>query len=210
MHPTRRAILDVLKRCSSASLKELASDLGLVPVTVRAHVQALESTALVASSDVRGQRGRPYRVYTLTLKAEEQFFPKQYDDLALQLLSGVAQIEGKEALQLLVDRVAENMAAAQRPRVEGKPIEQRVAEVTRIFEETGGAAELTETEEGYVVQEYNCPYLRVSRQSAHVCEIDRRRVSKLVGAPVELSPSRLRDGAPSCAFIIPVRDPSLS
>ena len=210
MHPTRRAILDVLKRRGSASLKELASDLGLVPVTVRAHMRALERAALVASSDVRGQRGRPYRVYSLTLKAEEQFFPKQYDDLALQLLSGVAQIEGQEALQLLVDRVAENMAAAQRPRVEGKPIEQRVAEVTRMFEESGSAADLTETDEGYIVQEYNCPYLRVSRQSVHVCEIDRRLVSKLVGAPVELGPSRLRDGAPSCAFIIPARDPSLA
>ena len=75
MHPTRRAILDVLKRRGSASLKELAKDLNLVPVTVRAHVQALESAALIASSDVRGQRGRPYRVYSLTSKRKSSSSP---------------------------------------------------------------------------------------------------------------------------------------
>lgn len=203
MHPTRRAILDVLKRKGRGSLRELAADLDLVPVTLRSHLLSLETNGLVVKSGVRGQRGRPYHVYALTTDAEERVFPKQYDDLALQLMNGVSQMEQEGLLQSFVERVAENMAAARRFRIEGKSTKQRIAEVVRIVEEMGGDAELTETEDGYLVREHNCPYLRVSRQSSHVCEIERRLVSKLVGGPVELGAHRLRNGATSCSFTIP-------
>ena len=202
VHKTRRAILDLLKRRGSASVEALARELALIPVTARPHLRVLEEEGLISGTDVRGQRGRPYRVYRLTPRAEEQYFPKQYDTLALQLLSTLAEKEGHESLQVLMDHVAENMAAPQRARVEGKPFAPRVAEVARILAETGGTAELQPTADGYVVREYNCPYLQVSRQSAQVCEIDRRLVSKLAGAPVQLDSDRLRDGAARCSFVI--------
>ncbi|HEV2126701.1 MAG TPA: hypothetical protein VGW38_28415, partial [Chloroflexota bacterium] len=70
-----------------------------------------------------------------------------------------------------------------------------------LIDQQGGAAEWERSSDGYIVREHNCPYLGVSRQSDHVCEIDRQVMAQLVGAPVHVS-QRLRDGAVSCDFHI--------
>jgi predicted ArsR family transcriptional regulator len=208
MQRTRRAILDYLKRKPGATLDELAAAGGIAPITARSHLAILTEAGLVRANVVRGGRGRPGRRYTLT-EAADAYFPKQYDRLALSLLAGVSQLEGRAAVEALVDHVAEGMAAGYAPRVAGKSLPERVAAVAEIIEEQGGAAEWAQTPEGYVVREHNCPYLSVSRCSDHVCEIDRRVVEKLSGATVEVS-QRLRDGADSCDFVILNRQESES
>jgi predicted ArsR family transcriptional regulator len=200
MQRTRRAILDYLKRKPGATLDELAEAGGIAPITARSHLAILIDAGLVLATAVRQGRGRPARRYTLT-EAADAYFPKQYDRLAVSLLSGLSQLEGRAAVEALVDHVAGGMAAGYGPRVEGKSLAERVVAIAEIIEEQGGAAEWAATAEGYVVREHNCPYLSVSRCSDHVCEIDRRLVAKLAGAEVEVT-QRLRDGADSCDFVI--------
>jgi predicted ArsR family transcriptional regulator len=203
MQRTRRAILDYLKRKPGATLQELATAGGIAPITARSHLAILLDAGLVQATAVRqgrGRRGRPARRYSLT-EAADAYFPKGYDRLALSLLAGLSQLEGDEALEALVEHVAGGMAAGYGERVEGKSLPERVAAIAEIIEEQGGAAEWAPTAEGYVVREHNCPYLSVSRCDDHVCEIDRRLVQRLAGAPVAVT-QRLRDGADSCDFVI--------
>lgn len=204
MQRTRRIILDYLKRHPGATLDELGAAAGTATVTARAHVNVLVERGLLAQEDVRGRRGRPFRRYSLTAAAEE-YFPKQYDQLAMSLLSGLGELEGQEGVTALIDHVAERMAAGHRSRVDGLPLEERVAAVSEIIDEQGGATEWELTEDGYVVRERNCPYISVSRHDAHVCELDRRLVEKLAGAGVDVA-QRLRDGADSCVFVIGRKD----
>jgi predicted ArsR family transcriptional regulator len=200
MQRTRREILNYLQRKPGASLAELAAAGCIAPITARSHLSILTEAGLVRSTEVRQGRGRPARRYYLT-EAADAYFPKHYDRLALSLLSGLSKLEGKETVEALVDHVAEGMAASYEARVEGKPLPERVAAITEIIEEQGGAAHWEATKEGFVVHEHNCPYLSVSRCDDHVCEIDRRVVAKLAGSPVVVT-QRLRDGADSCDFEI--------
>ncbi len=200
MQRTRRAILDFLKRKPGATLEELAAAGRIASITARSHLAILVEQGLVRATAVRQGRGRPSRRYFLT-EAAEAYFPKHYDRLALSLLAGLSHLEGREAVQALVDHVAEEMAESYGPRVAGKPLPERVAAIAEIIEEQGGAADWESTASGYVVHEHNCPYLSVSRCTDHVCEIDRRLVAKLSGSPVEVT-QRLRDGANSCDFVI--------
>jgi predicted ArsR family transcriptional regulator len=200
MQRTRRIILDHLKRHPGATLEELAAAAGTAAITARAHVNLLVEQGLLEYRDVRGGRGRPFRRYSLT-DAAEAHFPKQYDQLAVSLLSGLGELEGQAGVAALIDHVAERMAAGHRPRVEGRPMEERVAAVSEIIDEQGGATEWEVTADGYVVRERNCPYLSVSRHDAHVCELDRKLIEKLAGADVDVA-QRLRDGAESCVFVI--------
>jgi predicted ArsR family transcriptional regulator len=135
-------------------------------------------------------------------EAAEAHFPKQYDALAVSLLSSVAQLEGESGLNALIDHVAGQMAAPYEPRVRGKPLPVRLAVVANMITERGGVADWARTDDGYVVREHNCPYPSASRCSDHVCEIDRQLVAKLTGTPVTVT-QRMRDGAESCAFVIP-------
>jgi predicted ArsR family transcriptional regulator len=200
MQRTRRVILDYLKRNPGASLGELARAAGVAEITTRAHVAILTDDGLLRATEVRHGRGRPARHYFLT-EAAEAHFPKHYDQLAANLLAGVAQLSGPELMGTLIGHLAADMAGTYRSRVEGKPLAERVAAIAGIIEEQGGAADWQQTETGYVVREHNCPYLSVSRCDDQICELDRQVVAKLADAVVEV-PTRLRDGADNCSFVI--------
>jgi predicted ArsR family transcriptional regulator len=201
MQRTRRVILDHLKRSPGATLVQLAKAAGIAPITARSHVAVLQAEGLLRVADVRGARGRPYRRYYLT-EAADECFPKQYDALAVSLLSSVAQLEGEAGLSTLIDHVAEQMAAPYAARAQGRPLPVRLAVVANMITERGGVADWARTEEGYVVREHNCPYPSASRCSDRVCEMDRQVVERLTGTPVKIT-QRMRDGADSCAFVIP-------
>ncbi len=194
-------MLDFLKRNTGATLVQLAQAAHIAPITARGHVELLQEQGLLRATEVRGHRGRPYRRYFLT-EAAEEFFPKQYDALAVGLLSSMAALEGEAAIDALLQHTAGQMAAPYAVRVEGKPLPVRLAVVADMITERGGVADWARVEGGYVVREHNCPYPSASRCSDHVCEIDRRVVAELTGAPVKVT-QRMRDGAESCAFVIP-------
>lgn len=200
MQKTRRAILDYLKRHPGATLDELARVTGTAPITARGHVNVLVDQCLLAAKDIRGHRGRPFRRYYLTEEAE-QHFPKQYDRLAASLLSSMAELQGPAAVSALMEHAAARMAEDHRERVTGRSLEERVAAVSEIIDEQGGATDWERTAEAYVMRERNCPYLSVSRQDEYVCELDRQVISRLAGADVTVT-QRLRDGAASCVFVI--------
>lgn len=205
MQKTRRAMLDHLKRHPGATVEELAGASGIAPITVRGHLSVLMDQDLIRHRDVRGQRGRPFRRYYLTEEAEA-FFPKQYEQLAVSLLSSLGELEGQHGLQTLITHVANQTAAQHLPQLVGRSLPERVSAVASLIDQQGGAAEWERSSDGYVVREHNCPYLGVSRQSDHVCELDRQVIAQLVGAPVRVS-QRLRDGADSCEFHISTVSP---
>jgi len=201
MQRTRRVMLDHLKRNPGATLVQLAKAARIAPITARGHVDLLMEQGLLRATEVRGHRGRPFRSYFLT-EAAEEYFPKQYDALAIGLLSSVAALEGETGIDAVLQHTAEQMASPYAARVDGKPLAVRLAVVADMITERGGVADWARVEGGYVVREHNCPYPSASRCSDHVCEIDRRVVEELTGAPVKVT-ERMRDGAESCAFVIP-------
>ena len=66
MHSTKTEILALLKRTDGATVDEIASSLGLAPMTVRQHLTALERDCLVRAEEVRRPTGRPHYRYRLT------------------------------------------------------------------------------------------------------------------------------------------------
>src|SRR5262245_24085541 len=66
MQRTRRQILNILKHRGKATVDELASEILLSSVTVRAHLAILDREGLVTFEEVRGAVGRPYYAYSLT------------------------------------------------------------------------------------------------------------------------------------------------
>src|SRR5438309_1180307 len=91
MQSTKSQILAALKRQGHCSVDELAAQLSLAPMTVRQHLAMLERDSLVESHEERQRLGRPHFVFVLTEKGEASF-PKQYDEIARQLLSEVGRL----------------------------------------------------------------------------------------------------------------------
>jgi len=197
---SRWQILEILKRKGRATLDELAKELGLVPVTVRAHLSVLQREDLVSAEEVRGKVGRPFYVYFLTEEAE-RLFPKRYHSLASLILESIETHEGEAKLDHLFERISDTMVESHRAAVAGKTLEGKVAEAVRILNQEGAMAEMEKTEEGFAVWEHNCPFFLVAQRHPKVCRIDHLFLSKFLNVPVEAT-HRIIDGHPRCGYLI--------
>ena len=83
--PTRRAVLDLLKRNGEQTVAQLGAALGLSGVGVRRHLEVLEHIGLVRQTTRPQGRGRPAYVYALTEMGHD-LFPRNYHQLVGQLL----------------------------------------------------------------------------------------------------------------------------
>lgn len=198
MQRSRWQILEILKRKGKATLDELAKELGLVPVTVRAHLSVLQREDLVTAEEVRGKVGRPFFVYFLTDEAE-RLFPKRYHQLANFILESLETSDGAAKLDHLFQRVSDAMVAVHLDRIAGKDLQTKVAEAVRILNQEGAMAEWEKTEEGFAVWEHNCPFFLVAQRHPKVCLIDHLFLSKFLGAEV-VATHRIVDGHPRCAY----------
>jgi predicted ArsR family transcriptional regulator len=196
---TRRQILDILKRDGSATLEELAGSIGLSPVTIRAHLSVLERDDLIAFDEVRGKVGRPHFVYSLAVGAEH-YFPSSYHLLAARFLASFKAVAGAQALEEVVEQVADAWAGERAGRLLGKDLEGRVSEVTKIRTEDGAMAEWERTEDGYLIRQYHCPVHRVAESHPEVCQAELEYVRRMLGVPVEREGSLLCDGNGQCCY----------
>ncbi len=203
MQRSRWQILEILKRKNKATLDDLAKELGLVPVTVRAHLSVLQREDLVAAEEVRGKVGRPFYVYYLTEEAE-RLFPKQYHSLASLILESLEASDGEAKLDHLFQRISDTMVESHKDKATGKSLEAKVAEAVRILNQEGAMAEWEKTEDGFAVWEHNCPWFLVAQRHPKVCSIDRLFLSKFLGAEVEAT-HRIVDGHPRCGYHVPAK-----
>jgi predicted ArsR family transcriptional regulator len=181
-------------------LDELAKELGLVPVTVRAHLSILEREDLVASEEVRGKVGRPFYVYFLTEEAD-RLFPKKYHTLASRILESLEEDDGPAKLDRLLQRMASSLVSAHAEEVSGKDLAGKVEEAVRILNEEGAMAEWEETEGGYIIWEHNCPFFLVAQRHPRICLLDQLFLSQLLDAEVEAT-HRIVDGHIRCGYRI--------
>jgi predicted ArsR family transcriptional regulator len=183
-----------------ASIKDVAADLGVTASAVRLHLTQLQASGAIRSEKVREGVGRPYYVYSVTAQAHNLFY-KDYGDLAKLLLEEMGQSQGPEALQGVLRRVGRRMAAIYSTQVEGQVLADRLAAWAELLDQRGIAVEIAQTSEGYVLQEYGCPYQNVALENRAVCEMERQVMARLLESGVELTQCVL-DGHRGCQFTI--------
>src|ERR687889_1361450 len=98
--PTRRAVLDLLKRNGEQTVAQLGAALGVSGVAVRRHLEVLEHVGLVQQTTRPQGRGRPAYVYALTEMGHD-LFPRNYHQLVGQLLEAATSELGPEAVERL-------------------------------------------------------------------------------------------------------------
>ena len=107
--PTRRAVLDLLKRNGEQTVAQLGAALALSGVAVRRHLEVLEHVGLVQQTTRPQGRGRPAYVYALTEMGHD-LFPRNYDQLVAQLLEAATSELGPDAVERLFDHRQQELA----------------------------------------------------------------------------------------------------
>jgi predicted ArsR family transcriptional regulator len=206
MQQTRRHILEILKERKEATIDEIVSELSdrigkITAVTVRHHLEILRGDGLVGSPTVRRRSapGRPQYIYTLTERAAD-IFPNNYQGLASGLLE---QIKGQlpaEKVSEILGGIANDMIAA--AMVPDAPIEIRLDHVVAFLNNNGYTASWSRERNGHTLSVINCPYEQISCSNAEVCQMDKRLIEGLVGAPAQRVSWRWEDERDACVYII--------
>ncbi|OKP80762.1 transcriptional regulator [Paenibacillus helianthi] len=198
---TRRMIMTLLKMKGPLTIGALAEELGITEMGVRRHVLQLEQESLAKTKVVRQAMGRPLHVYSLTERAEDHF-PKNYHNLALELLRELDHGSGLDAVNVLFEGRKKRMLAQYSPMMENRDLEERVAELSSIQNAGGYMAEWNREEDGtFVMQEYNCPIRQVATQYRKACQCEQGLFEELLSAKVTRTEC-MAEGGQSCRYAI--------
>jgi len=202
--PTRREILDLIKRAGDADTEQIAGRLGITLSGTRQHLTALEADGLIAHRQERAGPGRPKHRYALT-EAGDALFPRNYVDLTNELLEYV-EAEDPELLARIFDKRAQRRLQRAQARTAGLPFAAKVRVVAEILDEDGYLADFAPREDGsFIITEHNCAVLAVALKYHHACstELDFLRAA-LPAAEVTRIAHRIAGGH-VCAYEVKPR-----
>jgi predicted ArsR family transcriptional regulator len=203
--PTRRAVLDLLKRHGPQTVAQLGAALGLSGVAVRRHLEVLEHVGLVRQTTRPQGRGRPAYVYALTEMGHD-LFPRNYHQLVAQLLEAAASELGPEAVERLFDHRQHELAELYAGRTEGRNLPELARALAAIQDDNGYMADCQQTADGrWLVSEHNCAIARVAGTWPTACTHELALFRQLAGPGVDVERvAHIQSGDPVCAYVLRV------
>ncbi len=197
---TRDTILHTIKSSQHANVEGLAEVAQVSPVTVRHHLNALQADGLIESSSIRRKVGRPYYIYNLSEKGHE-LFPKRYVRLTSRLLDEMKARLPESVVNEVFENVVLSVVDEHRGEYEHLTFENRLDYLVELLADEGFLAAWENTDVGYTLTEYSCPYISVGRSHAEICTIDKELIVNVMQAPVKQLTCML-EGDECCQFIV--------
>lgn len=202
--PAERRVLAYLKLVGRCEVKAIARFLRVTAMAVRHHLAALEKARLVMTTLERRGVGRPRYVYSLTASADA-FFPKEYGMLASNLIFTIAELDGESKVARIFEHMKKAAVARYSPRMGGKPLRRRVAEMTKIMTRAGYMAEWEQLDHRtFQITEHNCAIARVAQQCQHACVCELSMFRELLQAAVSRQ-EHIAAGDPCCRYVVQLR-----
>jgi predicted ArsR family transcriptional regulator len=180
---TRDQILRLLRTRGPQTASHLAQALGLTLMGALRQLHALTAEGLVKRGAQRQPKGRPIFLYELTGAGFDRF-PRNYHALANQLLDVVASTGGARKVDSLFAGRMDQLYAKFAPRMAGKDLAGRVAELAKIQDETGYMATWEKVKGGYLLREQNCAIYRVACRFQQACQYEIELFRRLLDANI--------------------------
>jgi predicted ArsR family transcriptional regulator len=198
---TRRQILDLLRTRGGMTAKSVAKELGITAMGVHRHLVVFEREGLAQAQLVRQKMGRPTYVYTLTEKAQEDLFPRNYSTLATQVLDAVHETQGDPGISNVFAARMEQLMQAYRPRMQGKNLAERVKELAKIQDEAGYMAIWLKADDGFILKEQNCAIYRVACRFQQACQFEIELFRRLLDAEITRVEHQVK-GERYCTYLV--------
>ena len=200
---TRRAVLELLKRYGQQTVAQLHEVIGVSCVAVRRHLEALESEGLVRQTTRSLGRGRPAHLYALT-RAGHELFPRNYRQLASQLLEAVRAELGAAAIERLFVHRRRALAQQYAERTSGRDLPELASALAAIQDENGYMAEWEQAgHDRWLVREHNCAISGVAEVHPSACNHELALFRQLAGSGVDVDRiSHIQSGDRECAYVL--------
>ena len=197
---TRDRVLQTLLTKERCTIKELAGEVEINPISVRHHIGKLEAEGLVSSEEDHYGVGRPRRKYFLTEKGRESF-PTRYINLTLRLLEQLKDSMPQPMVNRLFTQIAQDMASEHRSEIESLSTEERLNLVKELLTQEGFNVEVERQGDLYHIRELSCPYYHLGQTHPEVCSVDQTLISTILSIPAHKIQCILQ-GDSHCTFVI--------
>ncbi|MCL6585205.1 MAG: transcriptional regulator [Anoxybacillus sp.] len=202
---TKQQILKLLKMEKRLTAGELAKRLHISEMAVRRHLQALERDGLICSTLFRQAMGRPRNVYELSAKGEEQF-PQHYKQWAVELLSDLEALAGKETVALLLQARMARMKERYGHDFQEKPLDEKMQKLLELQNEQGYMAQLKKDGQGvYHFIAHHCPIAEIAKKYRSICSCELQLFQQLLNSKVALQ-TCITKGDDVCHYTIQETD----
>ncbi len=202
---TRRKILMLLKEKGGLTADELAEILNISSVAVRRHLTKLQSDHLVMYQEMQRGMGRPNYVYQLG-EAADGFFPRRYEELAVNVLDTIRSLYGGEAIDAIFQMRTADMIENYRRKINGKTLDVRLQQLTQLREADGYMSTWEVGQNGvFILREANCPIIHVASGCSTACDHDMTLLTQVLDADV-VRIGHLASGDGACRYEIRGKD----
>ncbi len=199
MRETQQAILEIIKRRSSATVAELSTMVSISPVTVRHHLYTLMADGLVERTPVREGVGRPEHHYSLTDSGRRRF-PSRYHTLTTHLLSVLKEQRAGVDIAGILETIVRQLLALPQGQ-DGLSPAQRLRQFEAHLQAHDIPIRIRVIADEAAQMEMGCPYYHVSQYHPELCAIDQKVIGDILQMPMHRT-SCLLDGDKSCTFSI--------
>lgn len=205
------AVLEALKRAGALTIRELAAHLHVSYEAVRQQLQELGRAGWVTADPAAGaaapgrKRGPASRQYRLSAAAEH-LFPKQYDELSVELVQRALEQFGGAGLVALLARMTEARVARWAPRLKGLGVKEKLKALSALYGDQDAWMDVQWRDGTPALIERNCPFLSVATAHPAICSVSVNTLSQLLGCKV-VREQRFQAGHGRCVFRVQLDEP---
>lgn len=197
----RGSVLAFLKQSNGGGVADVAEHLGISYEGARQHLTQLEKEGTVERRVLRAARataGRPLTRYVLT-PAGDHLFPKNYDELTVELIDALTDRLGPQALKQVLTAFTDKRVQEWTPRLHGKSLKERVMALQEIYGGGDPYMSVEVSRGGVRLIERNCPFLNVASRRPALCSVTVSALERLLGVSV-VREERFQAGHGRCVF----------
>ena len=204
---TRHSVAKLLLERGPVTAAAVADELGISPVAVRRHLDALladgEVCIRTAPQRIRRGRGRPAKLFLLTESGRARF-GHAYDALAVSALHFLAEQEGDQAIAAFAERRVAGLLDRHRSSVTAKVgTAQRAEALANALTSEGYASSVRHVGAGEQLCQHHCPVAHVAAEFPQLCEAETTAFAALLGTHVQRLATIARGDA-ACTTHIPL------
>lgn len=199
---TKQKLLNVLKRLHDSSMKEIMVHFSISEVAVRRHLAELIRQDFIKERIVKQEIGRPYHIYTLTVRGHGTF-PNQYEQLSVELLDDLEALQGREAVQAVLLRRKIREEAEIASLIAGEDFDGKIQKIVEHQNKKGYMIEYEQKEDGnYEMKNYNCPIYNLASSYREICRNEKEMLSAVLDDSGVVSESCMTSGGNYCCWVI--------
>jgi predicted ArsR family transcriptional regulator len=196
--PSDVSLLDILRKCDSMKVGQLAEAMEVTATAVRQRLNRLMGQGYVSRSTQRAGRGRPTHRYRLTTQGRRKS-GSNFADLCFALWDEIRAIEDLDVRRGLLQRIARRLAKLYADDITGVTLAERMEQMAALFRQRSVALEVDQRGELPLLVVQGCPYPELAEADRGVCTVEREMFGEILGREVRLSECCL-DGATCCTF----------